>query len=155
MLCSCVTARVFAADSQEYLATDCAVAFPGFAAINCRSAPGTGKGHSWRVVNEVCHQRPLSSNSTSVALVACRNQTSDIVAAGTGYAPPAVAAITGPGKSSRTQGGDVIILTGTWVTLSQSCSSVCVSHAFGMFQVQTSVLIRLSCSWCSVKVLRM
>jgi hypothetical protein len=91
------------------MARSCAAIPPSFSAIQCLTAPGTGKQHSWQVIVQVCHREV---NGETVTLSACRNQTSPVFPAMTAYAPPAVAAISGEGRSSHTAGGDTVILTG-------------------------------------------
>ncbi len=91
--------------SQEFVAEGCSSVKPEFLSLQCYSAPGTGRNHSWVMTTRVCAW-------DGVTATRCSSQSSAVARVGTGYAPPAVASIESDGVFSATSGNEVVIIRG-------------------------------------------
>lgn len=86
----------------EYTARNCTSFAPEYHRVQCVTAPGTGRNHSWAVGTRVC----------SSAQSHCRTQWSEMVHAQTAYGSPSIGAIRGTGAVSGTPGGEVVVISG-------------------------------------------
>ena len=88
-------------DPARYTAASCEVVSRD-SSIRCVTVPGTGTNHTWQLTIEVCE----SSGQR------CSQQSTRLVAAGTGYGAPVIGAVTDEGQYSPTEGNVLVKIRG-------------------------------------------